>query len=67
MTNEIKKAFDHVRAHHPATTLVVFNKYGQWRYMNDNFVPPVFGDEIDSGILENAADSVESFPAVFHI
>lgn len=62
---EVVKAFEHVNAFFPEVTMVVFNKFGQWSYMTDNFEQPTFNDDIDVGILEDASDSVTELPAVF--
>lgn len=68
MTKEIKKAIEEVRRFHPTVTTVIFNKYGQWNYCDDNFFPPIFKeDEVDPAILEDAADSVEYLPCVYCI
>ena len=42
----IINAIAHVREFHPEVTMVVFNKYGQWQYMDDNFDSPIFGENI---------------------
>jgi len=68
MTKEIKKALKEVRKYFPNVTTVVFNKYGQWNYCDDNFNSPNFeGSEISQSLLEEASDSVESLPCVFCI
>lgn len=67
MNANIKKALDHVREHYPNVTMVIFNKYGQWNYCDDNFESPEFGDEINQSILEDASDSVETLPNVFSL
>jgi hypothetical protein len=67
MTEEIKNALKEVRKHHPTVTTVVFNKYGQWNYCDDNFTAPKFSDEIDQSILEDASDSVPVLPCVYCI
>jgi len=67
MTTEIKNALEEVRKYHPTVTTVVFNKYGQWNYCDDNFGSPTFSDEIDQSILEDASDSVEVLPCVYCI
>jgi len=67
MTSKIKKAIEEVRKHHPTITTVIFNKYGQWNYCDDNFDSPTFNSEIDQAILEDAADSVKVLPCVYCI
>lgn len=65
MTKEIKIALDHVRKSHPTVSMVVFNKQGQWQYMDEDFGSFVFGDEIDISILEDASDSVTVLPCIY--
>jgi hypothetical protein len=67
MTKEITKALKVVRKFHPEVTTVVFNKYGQWNYCDDNFDSPTFSNEIDQSVLENASDSVKVLPCVYCI
>ncbi len=67
MTKEIKNALEEVRKYHPTVTTVIFNKYGQWNYCDDNFNTPTFSDEINQSILEEASDSVEILPWVYCI
>jgi hypothetical protein len=67
MNDKIKSALDEVRKFHPQVTMVIFNKFGQWHYCDDNFDSPIFGDEINYSILEDASDSVEILPSVFHL
>ena len=64
---EVSKALKHVKTFFPEVTIVVFNKFGQWTYMTDDFDQPNFGDDIDLGILEDASDSVINLPAVFYL
>ena len=45
--------------------MVVFNKQGQWQYMDEDFGSFVFGDEIDISILEDASDSVTVLPCIY--
>jgi hypothetical protein len=62
----VKKAFNHVKSFHPEVTMVVFNKYGQWQFMDDNFDAPTFNEKIDMSLLEDACDSVIELPNIFH-
>jgi hypothetical protein len=66
MTKELETAFNHVKKFFPELEIVAFNKYGQWCYMDANFEVFKFGDEIDQGILEIAADSILELPYIFH-
>lgn len=65
MNAKVKKALDHVRKYYPNVTMVMFNKFGQWNYCDDDFNAPKFGDEINQSILEDAADSVDKLPNIF--
>ena len=64
---EVLKALTHVKTLFPEVTTVVFNKFGQWSYMTDNFEQPKFDDRVDKSILEYASDSVIELPAVFQL
>jgi hypothetical protein len=66
VTPQVIEAIKYVRESYPYVTMVVFNKFGEWQYMGDSFEQPTFTGEIDPGILEVAADSIESFPCIFH-
>jgi hypothetical protein len=63
----IQKALDHVRVHHPDVTHVLFMRDAQWLYITDEGDAPVFGDEIDVSILEDAADAITSLPSAYAI
>lgn len=65
MTEALKTAFEHVKKFHPTLSIVIFNKEGQWQYMDENFDSFVFGANIDNGILEDAADSIENLPFIY--
>jgi len=67
MTKELIKAMDEVRKYYPSVTMVIFNKYGQWNYCDDNFVAPKFDDRVDQGILEEASDSIVTLPSVYNV
>jgi hypothetical protein len=64
-SSPIEKALGHVREHHPEVTLMVVNSDGRWQFMDDDFNAPAFGAGIDVSILEAAADSLPTLPAVF--
>lgn len=67
MNNQkLKEAFSEVRRYYPEVTMVALNKFGQAVYFDNDFNAPYFGDEIDMGILEKFADSVEVLPNIFH-
>lgn len=65
MTPELKKAFKLVKKHHPTLAIVIFNSFGQWQYMDENFESFKFDDKIDVGILEDASDSIVSLPFIY--
>jgi len=60
------KALKHVQSFYPQVTTVIFNKYGQWHYTDDNFSYIIFDDRIDLSLLEQAADSIERLPFIYH-
>lgn len=62
---DVKIALAHVKQFHPTICMVVFNKEGQWQFMDGNFNSPKFGDEIDISILEAAQDNVPTLPYVY--
>lgn len=61
----VQQALQHVNKHHPEVTLVFYGTDMRWFYCDEAFEAPDFGDEIDIGLLEDAVDSVEAFPAAF--
>jgi hypothetical protein len=63
---KVKEALKHVQSVYPQVTTVIFNKYGQWHYTDDNFNYINFDERIDLSLLENAADSVETLPFIYH-
>lgn len=65
MTEALTIAFEHVKKFHPTLSIVIFNKIGQWQYMDENFESFVFDSNIDNGILEDAADSIETLPFIY--
>lgn len=67
MPTKAKEALQHVASHHPEVHSVVYGPDGRWLYFGDAFESPTFGDEIDIGLLEDAADSLDDLPAVFTI
>ena len=70
---QIVKALQHVRKHHPDVVRVVFDKEnaecgGFWRYENEAGGALVFGPEIDVYLLEQALDAAwedRPFPATY--
>jgi hypothetical protein len=66
MTAELIKALKHVQSVYQQVTTVIFNKFGQWHYTDDNFSYIIFDDRIDLSLLEQAADSIETLPFIYH-
>lgn len=64
-TKEVLNALEHVRKFHPDVIQVFYGIDCRWMYMDEDMESPVFGNGIDIGILEDAADSIEQFPAAF--
>lgn len=65
MPRAVCKAFVHVRKFFPSVTQVFYGVDGRWLFCEEAFESPTFGDEIDVGILEDAADAVDGLPAAF--
>ncbi len=66
MTTKVQEALKHVNSIHPDVTQVFYGLDGRWFYCGDAFRAPDFdGRDIDIGLLEDAADSVEHLPAAF--
>lgn len=67
-TKEIKKALEHVQSVFPEVSIVIFTTDGRWCYMTEDFGTPNFNisSVIDQSILEDAADSVEQLPFIYH-
>lgn len=64
LTTQLTKAFLHVKQFHPEVAVVIFNSNGNWNYMDANFNGLKFDDRINVSILEEAADSIQSLPAI---
>lgn len=63
--SQVRRALDHVRSYFPDVTHVIYTREVKWLYMSDDGVMPDFNGKIDIGLLEDAADAVSEFPAVF--
>ncbi|EMM5101172.1 hypothetical protein ACK249_005707 [Pseudomonas aeruginosa] len=61
----VVRALDHVRSIFPEVTHVVYTRECKWLYMSDEGAMPTFNGLVDVGILEDACDTVASFPCVF--
>ena len=67
MTQELEKAISEVMKYHPNLSIIVFDKIGRWLYMDDEFKYFKFDDRIDQAVLEEAADSISTFPFIYQI
>lgn len=66
-TPQVIAALEHVRTFRPEVTQVFYTNELKWLYMTDDGDAPAFGGEIDTSLLEDAVDSLDTFPAAFHI
>lgn len=66
-TKEIITALNHVRSVFPQVDIVIFTKEIQWLYLSSSGYVPKFDERIDISILEQAADSIDDFPAIYQI
>lgn len=66
-TSALMLALEHVKRYYPNVCMVAFSKDGTWQYMDEDFNAPKFGNEIDTSLLENAADSITSFPYIYQL
>lgn len=64
----VKVALRHVIEHYPNVVGVLFYPHGEWHYFTADIDEKItFDNRIDVGILEEAADSLSGFPAMFDI
>lgn len=64
----VLKAFEEVKKYHPEVDQVFFGWDGRWQFCGEAFDCPIFHDNVDIGILEDASDAVADdcgFPAAF--
>jgi hypothetical protein len=68
-TPEVQAALVHVRQHFPEVTTVFYGCDGRWLFTSDDAAesPSFEGVDIDVGLLEDAADSVDELPAAFRV
>ena len=66
-TPQVIAALEHVRTFHPEVTHVFYTNVLKSLYMTDDGDAPAFGGEIDTSLLEDAVDSLDTFPAAFHV
>lgn len=66
-TPQVFAALEHVRTFLPEVTQVFYTNELKWLYMTDEGDVPAFGGDIDTSLLEDAVDSLDAFPAAFHI
>ncbi len=65
--SKIKEALLHVQKYYPYVVQVFYGIDQRWLYCGEGFESPIFGDEIDINLLEEAVDEVETFPSAFSI
>lgn len=65
MPPEVRKALAHVREHFPEVVQVFYGVDHRWLFCDEAFEAPNFGDQLDIGILEDAADAVPTLPAAY--
>lgn len=66
-TPQVIAALEHVRTYRPEVTQVFYSNDLRWLYMTDDGDVPSFDGELDTSLLEDAVDSLDTFPAAFHI
>lgn len=67
-TPEVIASLNHVRTFFPEVTQVFYSWDCKWLFMDDDMRAPDFGDNpVDVSLLEDAVDSLSSFPAAFHV
>lgn len=64
-TKELKAAFEHIKTIHPDLSIAIFDKNGQWCYMDESFEAFTFDTNIDVSLLEAASDSIETLPFIY--
>lgn len=68
MPVEVADALAAVREVFPEVDTVVFTSNAKWLYFDsETGDSPAFAGLIDVGILEDAADAVDNFPAVYQL
>lgn len=63
----VTKAMEHVRTFFPEVDTVVYDLEGRWTYSKLGTVPGPFPDAIDCALLQEGADAVDGYPAVFMV
>lgn len=63
---KIQAALDHVRSFFPDVVMVVFSTDARWQYMTEEFEAPVFPNEVDVTILEEAVYDLDELPALYY-
>lgn len=64
-TPQVVAAFEHVKTFFPTLSIVVFDAFGNWNYMDAHFESFTFNEKIDVSLLEQAADSLTVLPIAF--
>ncbi len=68
MTGKVYEALSHVRLFYPEITHVFYNDEGGWYYCDKEFEGPlIFSRNINIGLPEDAARSINTLPADFSI
>ena len=63
--NAVVTAFRHVQGIFPQVTKVTYQTDARWMFASADGEAPDFGGAVDVGLLEDAADAVESVPVTF--
>jgi hypothetical protein len=66
-TPQVLRALGHVQKFHPTLHKVHFDEEGMWQYMDKNDMPFEFSDEVEPFILEDALDSLDTFPITIFV
>ena len=66
MTEQVVKAFNHVKQSFPQLSMVIFTSDIRGHYLDAQGYPLNFaGKDIDVSILEEAIDSINKFPCIY--
>jgi hypothetical protein len=65
-TNQVKKAFNHVKSLFPTVSILIYNNQGQWCFMDENFEALNFSNvDVSIFLLEDAVDSLKELPFIY--
>ncbi len=62
----VQRAFDHVKSIFPEVVMVMYTPTMKWMYIDEDGEAPAFNDQVDVSLLEDAVDSLDTFPCIFH-